>query len=308
MASWQAHVLSTVLRWTFKRKLTRARTVAEIRQVMAGGRYQMPADVQIVPGRLGQTAGEWVTSSLTASPVALLYLHGGGYVACSPASHRPATVWFARNGFRVWVPDYRLAPEYPFPAAIEDAVAAFRALAEVDNPVVIAGDSAGGGLALAAMLSLRDSGDRLPAAAALFSPLTDLTNRVASRRENDRKCAMFHGAGIGEVVRYYLEPAGVDPATPLASPLFADLRGLPPMLIHVGADEVLRDDSTQLAERARAAGVRVELEVWPVVPHVWQLLHTVIPEGRASLRKAASFLGSVIGPRINTDERGFMPS
>jgi acetyl esterase/lipase len=246
---------------------------------------------------VGQTPGEWVTSSLTESPVLLLYLHGGGYVACSPQTHRPATVWFARNGFRVWVPDYRLAPEFPFPAAIEDAVAAYRALVQEENggaPIVLAGDSAGGGLALATMLALRDAGDPMPAAAALFSPLTDLTNSVASRRENDRKCAMFHGDGIGEVTRYYLE-AGADPATPLASPLFADLRGLPPLLVHVGADEVLRDDSTQLAERARSAGVQVNLEVWPVVPHVWQLLHTVIPEGRASLRKAVSFLRVAAG-------------
>jgi acetyl esterase/lipase len=220
--------------------------------------------------------------------VTLLYLHGGGYVACSIATHRPITAGFAQNGLRVFAPEYRMAPEHLFPAAVDDAVAVYRALRErVPGKIVVAGDSAGGGLALAMLISLRDSGIELPAAAALFSPWTDLAGTGASLVTNDRRCAMFHGANIRKGAGFYLGDA--DPMNPLASPLYADLSHLPPLLIHVGKDETLLDDSTRLAERARGAGVRVEMKIWPVVPHVWQLI-PAMPEARQSLREAARFL------------------
>jgi acetyl esterase/lipase len=169
-----------------------------------------------------------------------------------------------------------------------DAVAAYRAV----TPIVIAGDSAGGGLALATLVKLRNEGDALPAAAALFSPLTDLAGTGNSRQTNDKRCAMFHGEGLKRAAEFYL--CGADPRDPLASPLYADLKGLPPLLIHVGADETLLDDSTLLAERARAAGVPVELQVWPAVPHVWQMFHPFLPEGRQSLDAAAEFLSRAV--------------
>jgi acetyl esterase/lipase len=231
-----------------------------------------------------------------------VYLHGGGYFACSARTHRPFTTAFAQRGFRVYAPDYRLAPENPFPAGLNDAVAAWHAVRAAMGgaipqsiPMVIGGDSAGGGLALAAMLKLRDEGAPLPAAAALFSPLTDLVGIGESRRTNDRRCAMFYGSGLGRATEFYLADTGGDPRDPLVSPLYADLRGLPPLLIQVGADETLRDDSTELATRARAAGVRVELTLWPVVPHVWQLFHPLVPEGRQSLDAAAAFLRQAAG-------------
>jgi monoterpene epsilon-lactone hydrolase len=139
------------------------------------------------------------------------------------------------------------------------------------------------------MLKLREAGDALPAAAALFSPLTDLAGTGASRHTNNRRCAMFFESGLMRVTEFYLPP-GADPRDPLASPLYADLRSLPPLLIHVGEDETLRDDSTEFARRALAAGVSVQLTVWPVVPHVWQLFHPFVPEGRQSLAAAADFL------------------
>ena len=139
------------------------------------------------------------------------------------------------------------------------------------------------------MLKLRDAGEPLPAAAVLFSPLTDLVGIGASRKTNDRRCAMFHAAGLPRAAEFYLPP-GAEPRDPLASPLYADLHGLPPLLIHVGEDETLRDDSTEFAARARAAGVRVEMTLWPVVPHVWQMFHPFVPEGRQSLSSAAAFL------------------
>ncbi len=254
---------------------------------MKGPAAKIPPGVRIAPDVVGGVNGEWVEGEQTAGSEVLLYLHGGGYFACSPKTHRAVTTAFALEGFRVFVPDYRLAPEHPFPAAVMDAVSVCRALTG-ESRLTIAGDSAGGGLALAAMVYLRDRGERLPSAAALFSPWTDLANTGESRPANDRKCAMFRAAGLPKGSGYYLGKH--DPRDPLASPLYADLHGLPPLLIHAGLDETLLDDSTRLADRARAAGVEVSLTLWPAVPHVWQLLHRFIPEGRESLRMAARFL------------------
>lgn len=297
MASWQAHIMSFVLRHTFKPRLARCKDALQARSVMGGGAaFKVPDGIQITPAALGGVPGEWVKSESGASNGVLLYLHGGGYFACSAASHRAYTTYFAKEGFHVYAPDYRLAPEYPFPAAIEDAVAVYRALraeAGPSIPIVIGGDSAGGGLALATMLKLRAEGDTLPVAALLFSPLTDLVGTGKSRAANDKRCAMFFGNGLGFARDLYLGKSG-DPHDPLASPLYADLRGLPPLLIHAGSDETLRDDSTQLAERAHDAGVPVELTLWPAVPHVWQLFHRFVPEGRQSLAAASQFLNKAI--------------
>ena len=258
----------------------------------------MPASIRISPSQVGGVPGEWVEGP-AATKTVLLYLHGGGYFACSAQSHRPITVGFALQGFRVLAPDYRLAPENQFPAAVDDAVAAYRGLAEGHSPgsIVVAGDSAGGGLTLSLLLALREAGTPLPAGAALFSPWTDLAATGDSVRTNAARCAMFNGPDIGPSARYYL--GTTDPRHPLASPLYADLKGLPPLLIHVGEDEVLRDDSTRLAERAREAGVRVELKVWPVVPHAWQLAPHRIPEARQSLRESAAFLHSLTAPQAS---------
>jgi monoterpene epsilon-lactone hydrolase len=149
--------------------------------------------------------------------------------------------------------------------------------------------------AVSPSLALREFGVPLPAGAALFSPWTDLAATGDSIRTNAARCAMFHGPDIGLSARYYL--GETDPRNPLASPLYADLTGLPPLLIHVGENEVLRDDSTRLAERARAAGIRVELKIWPVVPHAWQLTPHLIPESRQSLRESGAFLRELAVPK-----------
>jgi len=284
--------MSFVLRHTFKRRLARAETAQQARAVMNGSIFKRPKDVRITPAELGGVPGEWVEPAGGATAGVLVYLHGGGYFACSARTHRPYTTGFAQRGLRVYAPDYRLAPENPFPAAVLDAVSVWRAVAAEAGPapMAIGGDSAGGGLALAALLKLRGEGDALPAAAVLFSPLTDLVGIGRSRQTNDRRCAMFYGAKLSRATEFYMGDGGGDPRDPLASPLYADLRGLPPLLIHVGADETLRDDATEFAARARAAGVAVDLTVWPVVPHVWQLFHRFVPEGRQSLDRAAGFL------------------
>lgn len=296
MASWQAHLAVWIVKWRVKRRLRGVRDYRVARKILYPDAYTVPATVRTSPAQVGGIPGEWVAGSGTTKSV-LLYFHGGGYFACSAASHRPITVGFALQGFRVFAPDYRLAPENPFPAAVDDAVAAYRGLLSEGNlpgQIAIGGDSAGGGLALSLLLALRAARILLPAGAAVFSPWTDLAASGESMRTNAARCAMFHGPDISLSARYYLRDA--DPRNPLASPLYADFTGLPPILIHVGADEVLRDDSTRLAERARAAGVRVELKVWPVVPHVWQLAPDWLPEARQSLRESAAFLRGLAVP------------
>lgn len=300
MGSWQAHLAVWVIKWRVKRKLRGVRDYRVARKILNPDPYRVPADVRITPAQVGGVLGEWVEETSSANAV-LLYLHGGGYFGCSAQTHRPITVAFARQGFRVFAPNYRLAPENQFPSAVDDAVAVYRGLlGEGYSPqrIVLSGESAGGGLTLSLLLTLRDEGNPLPAGAAIFSPWTDLAATGDSIRTNAERCAMFHGPDIGLSARYYL--GDMDPRNPLASPLYADLTGLPPLLIHVGADEVLRDDSTRLAERARAAGLRVELKVWPVVPHAWQLAPHRIPEAGQSLRESAAFLRRLVAPETSS--------
>lgn len=291
MASFRAHLLSAVMRVQVKRRLGTVKDVRQVRDILGKSMVPAPKGARFVTGNAGGIPGEWVSFEGVTPSATLLYLHGGGYVACSPRTHRPITAAYAKHGLRVFAPDYRLAPEHPFPAAIEDAVAAYRAVradADPAEPFVLSGDSAGGGLALALLLKLRDLGLPMPDAAALFSPWTDLAVTGATIETNSARDAMFTGDAIRLGPPTYL--AGADPRDPLASPLYADLQGLPPLLIHVGEREVLRDDSTRLADRARAAGVPVRVRVWPVVPHVWQIVGPMLPEARDSLHEAAAFL------------------
>jgi monoterpene epsilon-lactone hydrolase len=300
--SLQARLAVWIVKWRVKRRLKGVQDYRIARKILHPDPYKIPPQVQVVPAHLGGVPGERLEGP-TLGETVLLYLHGGGYFACSAETHRPITTYYALHGFHVFAPDYRLAPENRFPAAVEDAVAFYRALLSAGyapQNTVIAGESAGGGLCLSLMLSLRDAGLPLPAAAALFSPWTDLAATGDSIRTNNGRCAMFEGDGIALSARYYL--GDTDPRNPLASPLYADLAGLPPLLIHVGADEVLRDDSTRLAERARAAGVRVEQKIWPVVPHAWQLVPHLVPEARQSLGESAEFLRAQVAAAQSTKE------
>jgi epsilon-lactone hydrolase len=309
MASWQAYVAVWVVKWRVKRKLRAVRDHHESRKILRPEPIAVPENVRITPADVGGVSGEWVEADqpnataaadgrgdpLPHSKPLLLYLHGGGYFACSAKTHRAITVFFAQQRFRVYAPNYRLAPENPFPAAVDDAVAVYRGLLAAGyepHNMVVSGESAGGGLTLSLLLTLRQKGIPLPAGAAIFSPWTDLAATGESIAKNSERCAMFVGANIAPSARLYL--GNTDPRDPIASPLYADLHGLPPLLIHVAADEVLLDDSTRLAERARAAGVRVELKIWPVVPHAWQLATTKIPEARASLRESGEFLQALL--------------
>ena len=270
----------------------RARTAARIwsPRVPAGWRF-----IECSGARHAPLAGEWlepIADIERSAPLrTLLYLHGGGYYFCSPKSHRSLVFPLAvRTGARTFSLDYRLAPEHPFPAALDDALAAYRQLVGDGTPpesIVVAGDSAGGGLALALLVALRDAGDALPAAGLLFSPWTDLAASGETLVSNDGADPMFRGAAIARAAKFYLGTAS--PTHPYASPLYADLAGLPPLLIQAGSTEVLLDDARRVAERARAALVEVDFEIWPKMPHVWQVFVPFIPEGREALDRAAAF-------------------
>lgn len=232
--------------------------------------------------------GDWTPAIGTPLGATLVYLYGGAFLVGSARLFRFVARDFARSGFDVFTPDYRLAPEHVFPSALEDVLRAYKALlATRPGPIFLAGDSAGGGLALSLMLRAREEGLPLPLAAALFSPWTDLAVAGSSARENEEKDALFTRRVILSGARSAL--GRTSGKNPLASPVYADLSGLPPLIVHVGSDEALRDDSTRLVERARAAGVEVEFELWPDVPHAWQWMGFV-PEARQSRDKAVAFL------------------
>lgn len=222
----------------------------------------------------------------------LLYFHGGGYVIGSPETHAGLVGELARRaGIRAISVDYRLAPEHPFPAAVEDGIAAYRELLASGveaRDVVIAGDSAGGGLTLATLLSARDAGLPQPAAAVLFSPCSDLTLSGASIRSKHGVDPIFVESDLQAYIELYIG-AG-DRSQPLASPFFADLTGLPPLLIQVGANELLLDDAVRLAGRAGAANVDVTLEIGSELPHVYQHHFGRLDEADAALERAARFL------------------
>ena len=297
MASWQAHVAAFVVRRRVKPVLGDMTDLDRVRSIFDKP-LPTPRGAVWRDAVVGGVPGEWVEAADADPAVArttLLYLHGGGFVGCSPLTHRPLTAALAKQGLRVFAPDYRLAPAHPFPAALDDVRAVWAALRKAADAeggrLVVAGDSAGGNLALALMVALRDAGAVLPDAAALFSPAADLTGESPSIIAHRERDPMFDGPALAHLADAYL--AGAYAAQPLASPLLADLTGLPPLLLHVGTDEVLRDDSLRLAVKARAAGVTVALQVWPVVPHVWQLL-SWLPEARHSVRIAGQHLREAV--------------
>ncbi|MBR7833224.1 alpha/beta hydrolase [Actinospica durhamensis] len=224
----------------------------------------------------------------------LLYLHGGGYVIGSPETHTALTGELARrSGLLATSVDYRLAPEHPFPAAVDDGLAAYRELlAAGTDPqaIVMAGDSAGAGLSLATLLAARDAGLPQPAAVVLFSPWVDLTLDGASMRTKQDADPIFIEDDLRTFADFYV--AAGDRAQPLASPLFADLTGLPPLLIQVGANELLLDDAVRLAGRAGADNVEVTLEIGPGLPHVFQHHYGNLDEAGAALDRAAHFLNA----------------
>jgi epsilon-lactone hydrolase len=235
--------------------------------------------------------GEWVIPEANYyEEKVLLYLHGGGYISCNPRTHRPITASLARLAYqRVFALDYRLAPEAPFPAAVDDAAHAFTWLMELGlkpHNIAIAGDSAGGGLVMATLLRLKARQQPMPACAICLSPWVDLTG--AASYGNTESCAMFRPEDVSAFAELYLN--GKSPRLPEASPVFGDLHGLPPLLIQASTTELLFDEAMQLQKKAQKSGVDCTLSAYPGLPHVWQMCGGLIPEAGTALKEIAAFV------------------
>lgn len=252
----------------------------------------LPEDVSAEPGKLGGVPVVTVQTPGADPSVVLLYFHGGGYALGSAADSVGLAADVARRaGARAISVDYRLAPEHPFPAAIDDAVAAYGGLLEEGTPserIAFVGESAGGGLVAATLLALKDADLPQPASAAVFSPWVDLTVSGASATGKAGLDPALTPKALHIRARDYL--GGRDAATPLASPVFADLTGLPPLLIQVGSHEILLDDAVRLAARAGEHDVPVELQIWPEVPHVFQGFAAQLDDADRALQAAAAFI------------------
>jgi epsilon-lactone hydrolase len=256
--------------------------------------FPTPPEVKVERVSAPVAPAEWLRPPGAVAGRVVLYLHGGGYVIGSPRSHRHLAAAIAVAGqASALLLDYRLAPEHPYPAAIEDATAAYRWLVDqgiAPGRIVIAGDSAGGGLTVATLLALRDARLPRPAGGVCISPWVDLTFSGASYRTRAAADPIVTRPAIDEMARAYLGATAA--RAPLASPLFADLRDLPPLLIHVGSDEVLLDDAVQLADRAKVAGVDATLEVWDRMIHVWHWFLPMLDEAQSAVDGIGRFIRS----------------
>jgi acetyl esterase/lipase len=272
----------------------RPATLAERRQRLdgLGTRYAVPPDVRVEPADANGVPAEW-TITPTADPSrVILFLHGGGYMSGSIASHRHMIAQAGREaGARTLALNYRLAPEDPYPAALEDAVAAYRYLLEqglAPQHIAVAGESAGGGLVIAMLVSLREMGLPLPACTWCSSPWVDLEMSGGTMATKAAVDPLIQRPYLEQLAAAYLH--GADPRGPMVSPMHADLRGLPPMLIQVGSAETLLDDAVRLAGVAGAADVPTTLRIWPDMIHAWHLFYQQLEGGRQALAEVGAFM------------------
>ena len=299
--SWQARLANAYIR-TFIRQRNWGDEMEVARK--ARRRFGSPKFLQWFKSRGLQietienekVRGEWITPK-NATQTVVLYIHGGGFVSGSPAGHRPITARLARLGnFKVFSLDYRLAPENRFPAALDDVLAAYRWLTEQNispDKIVLAGDSAGGGLVVSALLKLRDKNLPFPACAVCFSPWTDLAGTGDSLKSNGEKDAMFCPENIHEFATAYLGKAS--PFDQYASPVLGEFdSSFPPILFQVGSTEILLDDSRRIHDKIQKANGHSELEIYEGVPHCWQMFDSLMPEARIALQKAVEFIGKYV--------------
>jgi acetyl esterase/lipase len=292
--SRRAELLRLGLRLLKKRQGSRPVAIATVRRRLERiGRIvpRPPKDTQTTAIDAGGVDAVRIAVRQARSDRCVLYFHGGGYAFGSAKLARDFTwrIGAAACACVIYF-DYRLAPEHPFPAAVEDAAAVYRWLAGRFDPRRIAfmGESAGGGLLIATLYKLRDEGLALPGAAVAVSPWTDLALTGPSLQSNAAADPMLTATHLPALANGYL--AGADPRHHYASPLYGDASGLPPTLIHVGSDEILRDDAVRMAEKLRAAGCEVEIEVWPRMPHAWHLYARILPEGQHAIARIGAFL------------------
>jgi acetyl esterase/lipase len=293
--SLRAEIVRVGLRWLLKPGNHPGVTITRRREQI--GNFQRwvprpPTDTETRYDELGGVPAMHVSTPTSRSDRHILFLHGGGYVTGSPELYRDVLWRFAEAAAaRVVAVRYRLAPEHPFPAALDDAVAAWHGLlAEGADPrgTVFMGDSAGGGLAFGLALRLRDARENLPAAIVALSPWTDLAVTGDSVGRNAAADPMLDPDSVPFLASRYLD--GSDPRHPYASPLYGDPAGLPPALIQVGSDEILLDDAVRMAARLRDAGCEVELEIWPRMPHVWQAFAWILPEARQAIARIGAYV------------------
>ena len=289
--SLRARFWRVILRKVFKEKQL---TIEEnrVRSASTAKMTRIPKDVTVVDVDADDIRAKWISPTNENPGKVILHLHGGGYVTGSMDSHLMMCIPMAQTlKTKILLPEYRLAPEHPFPAAVVDAVKVYRwALAQGYQPqdIIISGDSAGGGLALATVLSLRDAGDPLPAAIVSMSPWTDLTFTGQSHLTKAKADCVLLTDVLREWAACYV---GTEtPNNPLISPIYADFLNFPPILIQVGSDEVLLDDSRMLAEKAKSAGVDVTLKVWDEMWHVWPALGDLIPESKKTFEEIGQFI------------------
>jgi monoterpene epsilon-lactone hydrolase len=257
-----------------------------------GAMFKLPKGIKCVREIVDGVPAEWLVPPVVSNGRVVLYLHGGSYICGSPDSHRSLAANIAiASKARALVIDYRLAPEHPHPAAVEDAVAVYKWLinGQVDpRHLAVAGDSAGGGLALALLVSLREKKVPLPAAGVCLSPWTDLAFTGESWKSKAAVDLIIYAYKELAFAKMYL--GGLDPRTPLVSPLYADLKGLPPLLVQVGTNEVLLADSRRLVDRAKESGVNAVIDEWEKMQHVWQFAASFIPEGRRAIAGIGEFI------------------
>ncbi|MBV8977138.1 MAG: alpha/beta hydrolase [Alphaproteobacteria bacterium] len=293
MPSWQSEIFRRLSRLSRPRAGGAAVDVAELRAQYAylSDRFgPVPGDVSFEPGQLGPIKGEWARHGAKATDRLLLYFHGGGYIAGSPETHRALIGRLAiASEAHAFVPAYRLAPEFAFPAAVRDGIDAYRHLIQQVDPkaIVVAGDGSGGGLAFSVLLAARNAGLKLPAAAVAMSPWADLSlsgMSILTNREHDHALTwelLFLSA------RHYLRRT--NPCDPYASAAFASFRDFPPIMVHAGGMEMLKDDASRIGDRAADAGVPVSIEIYDSMQHIFQA-NPLMPEARVSLQRLGQFV------------------
>lgn len=302
-ASIRSLLLRPVTRWLLRPAvsgpgLTHAQRREKLDYIARMTQLWMPGGSDFRSGLLGDVKIEWVSNLKNGTDGFVLYLHGGKYTVGSPVVYRGLTARLAaKAGVSVAVADYRLAPEHPFPAAVEDALAAYRALLDQNIPaskIVLAGDSAGGGLALACALWAHAGQLPRPAGIICLCPWTDLSLSGESITRNQPRDVVLTGDILRESCNHYLK--GAEVMNPLASPLFADLSALPPLLIQTTNGDILEDDGHRLAAAAREQGVKVQHEHWPNLWHDWQVLAGQLPEADWAIDRMAGFIRECLKP------------